>query len=74
MAHCSKLVALTSTTGVVLKPKPRAVPPEASAQVQLTLSRPILADKYADCHALGRFVLRQKGQTVAVGLVLDVLS
>eukprot|EP00611_Tribonema_gayanum_P020561 TRINITY_DN3768_c0_g2_i2.p1 TRINITY_DN3768_c0_g2~~TRINITY_DN3768_c0_g2_i2.p1 ORF type:complete len:342 (+),score=77.97 TRINITY_DN3768_c0_g2_i2:438-1463(+) len=71
-AHVSKLIALTNSAGTVIKARPRCVPSGATAHVQLTLSRPICVERYADCRALGRFVLRQKGQTVAVGLVLEL--
>ncbi|KAG5178193.1 P-loop containing nucleoside triphosphate hydrolase protein [Tribonema minus] len=71
-AHVSKLIALTNSAGTVIKARPRCVPSGATAHVQLTLSRPICVERYSDCRALGRFVLRQKGQTVAVGLVLEL--
>jgi elongation factor 1 alpha-like protein len=75
IAHCSKLIALTNTAGTdVIKAKPRCITSGASAHIQLTLARPICIEKYSDCRALGRFVLRQRGQTVAVGLVLSLIS
>ncbi|CAM9718629.1 unnamed protein product [Ectocarpus sp. 12 AP-2014] len=71
MVHCSKLVSLTNTAGTVLKARPRCVPTGSTAHIRITCQRPICLEKYGDCRALGRFVLRQKGATVAVGLVLD---
>lgn len=55
----------------VLKTRPRCVPTGSTAHIRITSQRPICLEKYGDCRALGRFVLRQKGATVAVGLVLD---
>ncbi|CAM9140936.1 unnamed protein product [Pylaiella littoralis] len=71
MVHCSKLVSLTNTAGAVLKARPRCVPTGSTAHIRITCQRPICLEKYGECRALGRFVLRQKGATVAVGLVLD---
>ena len=74
MVYCSQLIALTNTSGAAIKAKPRCITSGASAQVELTFSKPICIETYAECKALGRFVLRQKGQTVAVGLVLALIS
>ncbi|CAN0408528.1 unnamed protein product, partial [Hapterophycus canaliculatus] len=82
MVHCSKLVnrltppcpPLTPCAcrcHQVLKARPRCVPSGATAHIRVTSQWPICVEKYGDCRALGRFVLRQKGATVAVGLVLD---
>lgn len=46
----------------------------ALASVELRTLRPICLERYEDSRALGRFVLRQKGETVAVGMVLEVLA
>eukprot|EP00904_Undaria_pinnatifida_P000821 jgi/Undpi1/1073/HiC_scaffold_10.g04536.m1 len=71
MVHCSKLVSLTNTAGEVLKARPRCIPSGSTAHIRITCQRPICLEKYGDCRPLGRFVLRQRGATVAVGLVLD---
>lgn len=55
----------------VLKARPRCVPTGSTAHIRITCQRSICIETYGDCRALGRFVLRQKGATVAVGLVLD---
>ncbi|CAN0118759.1 unnamed protein product, partial [Discosporangium mesarthrocarpum] len=71
MVHCSKLLALTNSAGEVQRPRPRCIPADTNAQVRLSSPRPLCLEKYSDSRPLGRFVLRQKGVTVAVGLVLS---
>lgn len=46
----------------------------ALASVELRAPRPICLERYEDSRALGRFVLRQKGETVAVGMITEVLA
>lgn len=46
----------------------------ALASVELRAPRPVCIERYEDSRALGRFVLRQKGETVAVGMVTEVLA
>jgi elongation factor 1 alpha-like protein len=72
-ANVGKLVSLTGSGGTVRKAKPRAVPAASGAVVHLVTERPICVEPHADCRALGRFVLRQAGATVAAGLVTQVL-
>jgi elongation factor 1 alpha-like protein len=40
--------------------------------VELVPERPLVAERYADCRALGRLALREGGRTLAVGVVLDI--
>jgi elongation factor 1 alpha-like protein len=70
--HCSKLVAITDTAGEVQRLKPRCIPADTIAHIVLTAEKPICVERYGDCRTLGRFVLRQKGVSAAVGFVLSI--
>jgi elongation factor 1 alpha-like protein len=69
----SKLVAITKRDGSVTKERPRALTRGASAIVELTLSDRIVLEPFAQCRALGRFVLRRAGDTIAVGVIDELL-
>jgi len=71
-ANVSKLVGLVDSEGAVRKAKPRAVPSGCGAVVHLVTERPLCVETHAECRALGRFVLRQAGVTVAAGLVSKI--
>jgi elongation factor 1-alpha len=43
------------------------------AVVVIKPTRPVCAEKYSDYPALGRFAMRDMGQTVAAGVILDVV-
>mmetsp|Transcript_57629 Transcript_57629/g.140767 ORF Transcript_57629/g.140767 Transcript_57629/m.140767 type:complete len:615 (-) Transcript_57629:520-2364(-) len=68
----TKLVSILKRDGTVKKERPRSLPPGSNAVVELTLSDRIVMEKYSDCRALGRFVLRRGGDTVAIGLIDEV--
>lgn len=74
-AAITKLVALLKPDGTVLKERPRALTSGVSALVELKLSdnSKIVLDRFQECRALGRFVLRRGGDTIAVGVVEDIL-
>jgi elongation factor 1 alpha-like protein len=72
--HLSSLIrTFNFKDGSVLKERPRALTSNTQAEVELTLSVPIVMEAFADCRALGRFVLRRGGDSVAVGRILQVL-
>jgi len=70
--HISKLISLTSKSGEVKAQRPRAIPSGSSACVKIKSSKVLCLEKYCDCRALGRFVLRQKGVTVAAGIITEL--
>lgn len=43
------------------------------ASVEVTCQRPLCVEAYSESRTLGRFVLRQKGTTVAIGMITTVL-
>jgi elongation factor 1 alpha-like protein len=53
---------------------PRVLTGGVTATVEITLSERLVIEESNECKALGRFVLRRGGDTVAVGLIDKVLS
>ena len=72
--HLSKLLQTLKKDGSVLKDRPRALTSNAQAVVELTLSLPVAMEAFSDCRGLGRFVLRRRGDSVAVGRIEKVLK
>jgi len=57
----------------VLKERPRALTKSCNAIVELQLAVPVCMEAFADCRALGRFVLRRSGDSIAVGRIEEVM-
>jgi len=55
------------------KQRPRALTKHSQAVVEITLQQPIVMESFDDCRALGRFVLRRSGESIAVGRIEQVL-
>jgi elongation factor 1 alpha-like protein len=68
-AVMTKLVAVLKGDGTVQKERPRAITGGANAVVEITLSDKIVMESYSECRALGRFVLRRGGDTIAIGII-----
>jgi elongation factor 1 alpha-like protein len=64
--------AVNPETGEVKKPK--CVGASQTASVVIVTTRPLCMEPFVQCRALGRFVLRSKGATVALGVVEKVSS
>ncbi|KAJ7228959.1 EF Tu GTP binding domain-containing protein [Mycena pura] len=82
-ATFSKLIAtLDRTSGKVLKSNPRVLTKTSSAEVQITLrssgpsatTRPIPLEPYAANKAMGRVLIRREGETIAAGVVMEILG
>jgi elongation factor 1 alpha-like protein len=73
-AVMNKLVAITKRDGSVKKERPRALPGGCSAVVELTISDKLVLEPFFECRALGRFVLRRGGDTIAVGVIDKLIS
>lgn len=69
----TNLIATLNRDGSIKKERPRSLPSGSNALVELTLSDRIVMEKYSECRALGRFVLRRGGDTVAIGLIDETL-
>ncbi|CAG2060420.1 unnamed protein product, partial [Timema podura] len=72
-AVITKLVSqLHKSSGEIVKRRPRCLPKNSSAVVELHTSRPICMELYKDVKELGRLMLRIGGVTVAAGLVTKI--
>jgi len=65
---------LDSSTGKLKRKKPRTVTKNQLCAVVITTIRPICIEAKSDFPTLGRFVLRDRGVTIASGAVLKVLK
>ena len=63
---------LNPSNGEVLKSKPRCLPSNTTAVVELTFDRPVCLETMQASKALGRVTLRHNGATVGAGIVLAV--
>uniref|UniRef100_A0AAV1TEF1 Tr-type G domain-containing protein n=1 Tax=Peronospora matthiolae TaxID=2874970 RepID=A0AAV1TEF1_9STRA len=72
--NISRLVSILSKTGGVGRKKPRCITRECSAVVQITCHRSICLETFADYRQLGRFTLRDRGKTLAAGVVTQIIS
>ncbi|MGC8538902.1 MAG: translation elongation factor EF-1 subunit alpha [Candidatus Micrarchaeia archaeon] len=61
-------------TGQTLQKNPEFIKNGDVAIVKVKPTRPIVAEKYSDFPQLGRFAIRDMGQTVAAGIILDVVK
>lgn len=70
----SELIATVDMkTGQVIKQRPRVLSRGAAARVRIMLSQPLALDTFAQNRDLGRVLLRLHGETVAAGIVLELL-
>jgi elongation factor 1-alpha len=59
-------------TGAVQTEKPEFLSPGDAAIVKITPTRPMVIEKASDFPHLGRFAIRDMGQTVAAGMCIEV--
>ncbi|XP_077991183.1 uncharacterized protein LOC144445493 [Glandiceps talaboti] len=73
-ATIKKLISLLhKSTGEVIKKKPRHVPKQSNAVIELETARPVCVELYKDYKDLGRFMLRSGGSTIAAGVITSIL-
>lgn len=72
-AVLTNLISMTSRATNKTRDRPRALTSGSSAVVEISLSSQICIEPFNQCRALGRFVLRRSGDTIAVGIVEEVL-
>ena len=74
-ATLKTLLAVVKSTGEVIKNKPKALTKQTTAmvEVEITDARGICLERFKDAKELGRFTLRKGGDTLAAGIVLDLL-
>ncbi|XP_046817145.1 protein HBS1 isoform X2 [Vespa crabro] len=72
-AIISKLIAqLHKSTGDVIKKKPRCLPKNSSAIIEIVTQTPVCMELYKDVKQLGRIMLRVEGTTIAAGLITKI--
>ncbi|ETV96857.1 hypothetical protein H310_10141 [Aphanomyces invadans] len=71
--HVTRLVSTLKKSGDVDKKKPRCITRNSSAVIQITTHRPLCLEVFAEFRSLGRFTLRDRGITLAAGIVSDIL-
>ncbi|XP_076170695.1 translation elongation factor EF-1alpha (GTPase) HBS1 isoform X1 [Ptiloglossa arizonensis] len=72
-AVITKLIAqLHRTTGEIVKKKPRCLPKNSSANIEITTQNPVCMELYKDIKQLGRIMLRVEGTTIAAGLITKI--
>ncbi|KAF1780881.1 P-loop containing nucleoside triphosphate hydrolase [Phytophthora cactorum] len=72
--NITRLVSMLSKTGEVEKKKPRCITRERSAVVQITCHRKICLEEFANYRQLGRFTLRDRGKTLAAGIITQIIA
>lgn len=60
-------------TGATAQKNPDFIKTGDVAVVRIKPTKPVCAEKFSDYPALGRFAMRDMGQTVAAGVILDVV-
>ncbi|KAJ3330722.1 HBS1-like protein [Gonapodya sp. JEL0774] len=71
----SKLVSvIDKATGEATSKKPRRIPRNATATVELKVDRALCVEAFKDSKDLGRFTLRHEGVTIAAGIIIQVIS
>jgi elongation factor 1-alpha len=65
---------LDPKTGGVAEENPKFLKTGDAAIVKIKPTKPICAEKFADFPQLGRFAIRDMGQTVAAGVILEVVK
>jgi elongation factor 1-alpha len=59
-------------TGQVLEQNPETIKTGDIAIVKIKPTKPIVAEKYSEFPQLGRFAIRDMGETVGAGVILDI--
>ncbi|XP_022658226.1 HBS1-like protein isoform X2 [Varroa destructor] len=73
-AHFGRLIKeLNRGTGEVIREKPRYLGKNSTGVVIIKVARPVCLELYQDSKELGRITLRQRGQTIAAGIVTALL-
>ena len=65
---------LNKNTGEIINGKPRSVGDSVAALVTIQTQRPICIELFSVSKQFGRFTLRDKGQTIATGVVFKLLK
>eukprot|EP01012_Entosiphon_sulcatum_P046046 TRINITY_DN6167_c0_g1_i1.p1 TRINITY_DN6167_c0_g1~~TRINITY_DN6167_c0_g1_i1.p1 ORF type:complete len:479 (-),score=127.90 TRINITY_DN6167_c0_g1_i1:132-1568(-) len=72
-AVVTKLINILDKTGKPAPGRPKCVLKGQSATIEITAARPFCAELFSEFRSLGRFMLREGGETVAAGIIKAVL-
>ncbi|KAF4317991.1 hypothetical protein BBO99_00007735 [Phytophthora kernoviae] len=72
--NITRLVCTLSKTGEVERKKPRCITRDRSAVVQITSQRSLCLEEFANYRQLGRFTLRDRGKTLAAGIITQIIA
>ncbi|GBB92546.1 hypothetical protein RclHR1_20200002 [Rhizophagus clarus] len=74
-ATITKLVTiLDKSTGEIIKKNPRCLPKTSTATVEIKLTnRPVPFETYKENKELGRIMLRKGGETIAAGIITNII-
>jgi elongation factor 1 alpha-like protein len=72
-ATVNSIFSKTGNDGVEIS-RPRVIVGGSSACVEMKLSEKLCLETYTECKALGRFVLRRGGDTIAVGIIESLID
>jgi len=67
------IMQLHRNTGNVIKKKPRYLPKNSSAIIEVVTQNPVCMELYKDIRQLGRIMFRLEGITIAAGLITKIL-
>ena len=71
-AVISKIISKVDKKNGSAVPNPRVVTDGCTATVEIKLMEKLCVEAFGECRALGRFVLRRSGDTVAVGIIESI--
>ncbi|MBU2617737.1 MAG: elongation factor 1-alpha, partial [Euryarchaeota archaeon] len=63
---------LDPKTGAVVEENPDFIKTGDAAIIQVKPTRPLVVEKVKEIPQLGRFAIRDMGQTIAAGMVIDI--
>lgn len=73
-AIIARLIAqLHRSNGDVIKKRPRCLPKNSSAIIEIVTQNPVCMELYKDIKQLGRIMLRLEGTTIAAGLITKII-
>ncbi|TDH66291.1 hypothetical protein CCR75_005228 [Bremia lactucae] len=73
-AHITRLVSMQRKKEDMEKKRPRCIPRECSGVVHITCDRKVCIEEFAAYRQLGRFTLRDRGKTLAAGIVTQIIA
>ncbi|CAM6034630.1 unnamed protein product [Sphagnum compactum] len=74
-ARISQLISLLDPkTGGIIRQRPRHLTANQSAVIEVVPDELVCIEEYADFRGLGRVALRDGGKTIAVGIIVHIIS